>query len=423
MSAQNKINDEIIKFNSNVANLAIELLKKLLKKKDPIAEISRKIPQKSKSLESANRALSESPKSNSEKNQQEIKEQFQTSETSEELTETKTQKTQPKEELLCGVREGKGYLKLTAEDALAISTMMVSEIGTTVPNAENLIVRSPDGKTLFEADESGRVIKSIYQENAKLLFDRDFQRSSGLENFKSILEYVKNSQSQQTARVSRQSNSIQQQVDRTLDEIKKKVPAVPLDSAMGKQINQNRGSSYSNNLSKEAALIAVFHNEVLKISPLDPNGRNQSINLEENTTLVKSNLANGDFRILVRGEKDPKLELHKHQEIASFSAGTGWTISPAFSELKIQEILSKEIEGRELMSLVDEYQLPGIESASINNDNKELLADIESNAPVLYQTELAQSNSELSLKSSSSEIIIPDVEVIPDFDEEFDLAY
>ncbi|PSB02378.1 hypothetical protein [Merismopedia glauca] len=230
-------------------------------------------------------------------------------------------------ELLYGIKGGKAYLNMSAEDAQALTVVMDARVGTTVPNAENLLIQSADGRTLFETDAQGKLVYSIYERQPSLISDRNFDQSSGLAGLKAVLKFVQ--QAEQTAQASRNSNvksqtlstkaegrrqtaegnsdsvaqvsqgsespsperaaaptalslmptlspseseteklkpsqTPQQQVQQTLNRVRQNVPATSLNSERGQEINQGRGKSDQPlRLSPQAAILATYHDQVM----------------------------------------------------------------------------------------------------------------------------------------------------------------
>jgi hypothetical protein len=117
-----------------------------------------------------------------------------------------------KDKLLYGSSKGKVEVNLTPQDAQALSDLMNARTGQVIPNGQDLLVKSADGKKLFETDSNGRVTFSVYQQDPRLRNNKEFQQRSGLSDLKATIDYVK-----QSEKVARSDERVNQQQIREPD--------------------------------------------------------------------------------------------------------------------------------------------------------------------------------------------------------------
>jgi hypothetical protein len=241
----------------------------------------------------------------------------------------------PSETILYGTKDGEVFSNLTAADAIATQKLMQGAVGDVVPGAENLLIRV-NGKTLFEADEQGRVTTNIYQQEPGLLNDREAIQMLGLDGLSSHLKFMSQTQGQ-APEVAQKSPELAA-VEKSLDDVRATSSAAEQDIPQVNSAKPDQSVSSQVGLVQSVAILQAYMEQIIDPA-LAESGQKDSgrVGVGNGCEIIKEQSADGYDVSLDRNDgSDPMI-------LGSYSEGAGMAASQAFLESEYPDAMAQSI--------------------------------------------------------------------------------
>jgi hypothetical protein len=232
------------------------------------------------------------------------------------------EKTQ-KEELLYGEKDGHIFSNMTTSDAIAVNAIMRGKVGDHVKGGENLLITSGTGSNkmvLFETDEKGFVTKNIYQENPRLLNDREALKSLGLQDLSTHTQFMAATQAEGSevsrGQQNRESSNDLVEENTVNESIEKFTASTPPATEQRQTYSQGRSA---------AGVLSAFTEQRIESSLSEVGAEFGTVELADGSQLHKVQTENGyDISFGQQDGNDPII-------FGSFDNDLGWAVSNDFS--------------------------------------------------------------------------------------------